>query len=331
MYSHEIINLLDKIKNINKVVLTTHVRPDADGWGSQLGMYFLLQSLNKEVCIYNQDEFNLANLDEVSNEMPIKCYSKKNQPNKEDIKDSIFISIDNSDIERLGEVKDYIKEDLSNIILIDHHDDIISDNNTYFIFPEASATSEIVFLLINLSKLTMPKIIAQSLYRGLVVDNGFFRYQKTNPVSHRVAANLLEIGVKPAEISESLYSHFPFARLKARQILYNSLQCTNDMRVVWMKATLEELTKNGVSLDEVDGLVDEPLEVSKVLVSVIFTQRQENITRVSFRTRQGYDLLKLVNLYGGGGHKTACGMFVYQNLEDCINTVIPKIEELINT
>ncbi len=322
----------ERILAEDKFVLTTHIRPDADGWGSQLGMAFLLKELGKDVCIYNQDTYELAHMDSsVVDELQILIYTNENKPATSLLENSLFISLDNSAVERLGELSQWVKDDYSNLIMLDHHDDIASDSKAYFIFPNASSTSEILCLLLIKAKLSPPLGIANALYRGIVVDSGFFKYRKTTPTTHRVVAHLLGLDVKPAKISTQLYSHHKLSRIKARQIMYNSIQVTKDSRVAWMSATLEDLTYCGVSLDELDGLIDELLEVEKILVSALFTQRSKTMTRVSLRTREDYDILKFAIEFGkGGGHKTACGMVIEKELQDCIHNVIPAIENFLD-
>lgn len=319
--------LLDLLLAQERILLTTHIRPDPDGWGAQIGLYYLMQSKKKDVLIFNQDPYAGKTFNNGSFEAIV--YNDGHDFDRSILENRTVVSLDNSSIERLGKAASYIKEDHSNLIVIDHHDGIPSNGKTFFMFPHASATSEIVYVLLALAEQEPPLHVAQALYTGLVFDNGFFRYGKTTSLSHRVAARLLNANVKPAEISEMLHAGYRFSRLKVRQILYNNLQSTEDKRIAWFAVHVDTLKAEGASLDDLGGLVDDLFEAAEVQIGILFSQRGPNFTRVAFRSRYAINVLPLAEKFGGGGHKTACGVKLDLELDEAIREIIPLAKKCL--
>ena len=312
--------LLEALLSKERFLLTTHVRPDPDGWGAQLGLYCLLEAKSKDVIIYNQDPYEGEFFR--NNTYGAQVYHEEQDFDRSILAGRTIVSVDNSSIERLGKVASYVKEDHSNLIVIDHHDEEFPDESGFFIFPKASSASEIICALFVLAREKPPLEIANALYIGIVCDSGFFRYSKTTPLTHRLTARLLGLGVEPAKISEQIHAAYNFNRLKVRNILYKSLESTEDKRIAWLSTHVDSLKAVGASLDDLDGLIDDLFEAKEVEIAILFSQRAHAFTRVAFRSRYGISLLPVAEKLGGGGHKSACGASIELDLEKTINKVI---------
>ena len=100
----------------------------------------------------------------------------------------LFISQDCGSIDRLGASLKYF-ETAKRTVCIDHH---ISNNHfadENYIVPEASSTSELVYRLLDVEKITTE--IAECLYLGIVHDTGVFQYSCTAPETMEAAADLM--------------------------------------------------------------------------------------------------------------------------------------------
>ena len=306
-------------------LLTTHFSPDPDGWGSQLGLDYLLRKHGKDCLIFNNDLY----LGGEPQKHEARVYTSEQDFDHSLLEGRTIVSLDNSSLNRIGTPADYIKEDKSNLIIVDHHDGMEADNQSIFIFPRSSATSEIVYILYNITNTEPPIEIAEALYRGLVMDTGHFRYAKTSPITHRVAARLLACKVKPAHVSEDIYMRFSLSRLYARQLLYPTMQLSEDKQIVYFALHIDNLQVANVRLDDLDGLLDECFEVKEIKIALLFTQREQKLTRVNCRARTGVDMLSIVQKFDGGGHKTACGMHMPMKLDVAINEVLPLFKDLL--
>ena len=102
-----------------KILLSTHVNPDADGLGSQVAIYYHLKNLNKECRIINisnmMDKYEFLNKDNI-----IEQYSSEEHNSWIQGCDlSIIFDIGNHT--RLGEISNLIKKNNIYSISIDHH------------------------------------------------------------------------------------------------------------------------------------------------------------------------------------------------------------------
>ena len=70
----------------------------------------------------------------------------------------------------------------------------------------------------------LTQIQASALYAALITDTGSFRYSSTNPASHQMASNLLNCGVKPYLIYESIYERRSKEQINLLSKAFNNLE-----------------------------------------------------------------------------------------------------------
>ena len=107
------------IGEANKILLTSHIRPDCDALGSCLGMAGILRALGKDVRIVCGQAVppNLAFIDP-NNE--IECIN--DGVNAEDLADTdLHMILDTSAWKQLGDMSDVIRNSSYKKIIFDHH------------------------------------------------------------------------------------------------------------------------------------------------------------------------------------------------------------------
>lgn len=317
--------LLRRLLEGNHFVLTTHRNADPDGLGSEIGLDYLLRSLGKVSVIVNQEplperytfmdpEYRILSYDEI---------------NPDDLREHTIVFLDNSEMERAGLVTNLIRPDRSNLIVIDHHDSTHMDHKTYFQNPEIGSTSEIVYELLEGSSISLPQNIASAIYTGIVEDTGHFKYGKTRARTHEIASHLLDFGINPQQIADRLQGKKPVEHLFLRRLLYNNMFFNEQKNIAWFQVRRREVEELGLTFDDLDGMVNELLEPEQIRVSILFTEREEHLTRVSIRSRKGVDMIPAVVQFGGGGHKNACGATIQLDLEHAVREFIPVVTALI--
>lgn len=307
-------------------MLTTHRNPDPDGLGAQLGLDYLLRSSGKDSLILNHDAV-FARLRFLDPERRVRSLQEDYSP--DGTQNRTVVSLDNSDTNRLGDIGRFIEPDKSNLVVIDHHDGIPSDYHTYFLNADIGSTAEIVYELIQYVGLELTPAVARALYAGIVQDTGHFRFKKTRPETHRIAAHLLEYGVDSAVMAEALDSGFPVGRLYARQRLYEGLQLSANERIAWFVISQQDMRELNIDWDDLDGVVNELIEPDTVQIGLLFTIRETGKTRVSLRSRGPVDLLPAVRPYGGGGHKNACGVTIPLDIDRAVREFLPIVEKCL--
>lgn len=316
--------LLRRLLEAPALLLTTHRNADPDGLGSEIALYYLLKTLGKDVLIANPDQA-APRLHFIDPEGVIQVYADL----AAHLGERTVVVVDNSDLERILEVRQAIRPDHSNLVIIDHHDGSTPDLKITFQDPTSASTSEIIFQLYKEAQITPSPTAARALYAGLIADTGNFRYRKTTPDSHRMAAQLLELGVLPADISEQILWGFGIKRLELKRLVYSQLGFHGNERIAYFALDLVAENLSVPDLDQLEGVINELLEVQQIQIALLFTRRKSSLTRVSGRSRGDIDLLPAVEAYGGGGHKNACGATIPLDLQDAIHEFLPIVERCL--
>lgn len=315
--------LTGKILGQDRFVITTHRNPDPDGVGAELGMLHFLQSHGKEAIILNADPL-ADRLHFLDPENQIG-HAKEDGSFSLPFRDPFLLSLDNSDLDRTGPLQQLVHPDRKNCLILDHHDHIPPDLETIFEFPEKSSTSEIVYEILERENLTLPPTVARGLYVGLVADTGNFRFRKTTPRTHEIAARLMATGIRPEEITEKLQFQAPLERLLLRKILYESLKIDESGRVALLFIRQSTLAELGLTYDHLENFGNELIEPAGIQAGILLSERGPGKTKVSLRSKGSVNLLPIVEKSGGGGHRNACGVTLSQDLDEVAESLIPEV------
>jgi phosphoesterase RecJ-like protein len=78
---------------------------------------------------------------------------------------------------------------------------------------------------------------------------------------------------------------------------------------------------------DTDAFISYPRYVEGVEIALLFKQVEDNLTRVSFRSKE-IDVAKIALSFGGGGHKKAAGCSIYAPMEEAKKTVLQVVEDI---
>lgn len=318
--------LLVRLLSEDRFLLTTHRGPDPDGLGAELALDSLLRARGKDSIIYNHDPIN-PRYSFLDTEKRARHAGEAIPP--AELENRTVVMLDNSDLERSGDAGKYINEDQSNLIVIDHHDGITSDYHTFFLNSGAGSTAEMVYYLIEQSGVRLTAEVATAIYAGIVTDTGHFRYQKTKPRTHLIAAKLLEAGVDTARVGDRLFATWATERLFGRAKLYETLRVDEERQMAWFAVRRRQLDEISCNFEDLDGILNELIEPAEILAGILFTEREPGRTKVSLRSKGDVNLLPAVNRYGGGGHRNACGGMIPLDLEAAVEQFIPSVAECV--
>jgi len=292
-----------ELRTRDRFLLTAHEGPDGDALGSLLGMHSLLTQLGKDSVMFLAAkefplpiEYRFLPLEEVFHEPPA------------DMADRTVVFLDCGNIDRMP--VDFLSTG-DRIINIDHHHDNTLFGDFNLVDVEASSTAEIVHGLAILLGAEITAEMASALYVGLVTDTGKFMYENTNANTHRIAAELIEAGVRVDETYRRLYEHVPIEKLKliARALEGLRLHCDGHLVLAYISAADYEATGAGEELTE--GIIDHLRSVEGAKVAGLIRDRGDrgrSARKVSLRSSGGeVDVSAIARGNGGGGHKRAAG------------------------
>jgi phosphoesterase RecJ-like protein len=296
------------VRAAKHVLLVSHVRPDCDALGSELGMAGILETLGKRVTICNGQATppNLTFLDPAKRIKAIGIDLKPEQLGDVDL----ILILDTSAWAQIGPMSDVIRGSTAKKIVLDHHvsqDDLGAEP---FKDVEAEATGRLVFDAAMQLNVALTPEIATPLFAAIATDTGWFRFGSTSPGTMRCGASLIAAGATPSAIYNALYEQMTAARLKLIGRTLSTLEMDLDGRLVVSRILKEDFVATGAVPSDTEDVINMTLQIAGTQAAVIFVEQQTGGFKISFRSRGAADCSKLAEQFGGGGHKAAAGAFV---------------------
>jgi phosphoesterase RecJ-like protein len=305
------LEIYNKIKEFDTIIIHRHKKPDGDAMGSQLGLKraILATFPNKRVLAVGACSESLAfvgTTDEVLDE---------------DYKDALVIVLD-SGAEMLIDDERYKTGKL--LIKIDHHipqgeyGDIVLVDNSY------ESCAGIIGDLIRNTPLVLTKDAASAIFLGMVTDSGRFRFSSTTSKTFDIASFLLTSGIEIDEIYNNLYvDSLANVRLRAEMTLKFEVLPT---KVAYLLNTYEDVKRLGVSTYQISrGMISIMAGIENINIWATFTENESGEVYVELRSNKA-NINQVAVKYGGGGHLQASGATV-KGL-DIIPSIIKDLEKV---
>jgi len=308
-----ILEVKELLSRFDSITVVTHLNPDGDTIGTGLGIYTLLKKEGKKVEIVNASKTLPRYLDFLPSFDKIKS--------KIDYTKSLVITCDSANLERLG-------FDLQNreILNIDHHKSNVYYGTVNIVIDTYASASQVAYALFK-TLYPVDKETATCFYAALLSDTRYFTTNSVNQEVFEVAKELVNIGVEPQKVAFHFTQKRSLASLRILEKALSHLELHLQGRVATLFVTQDEIKQTGALMPEMDGIVDYARSLVTVEVGV-FIIELEDALRISLRSKS-IDISRVANTFGGGGHKVAAGFIVKQtNLQETIDTILAKINEL---
>jgi len=301
--------ILELLKDATHVVLATHVHPDGDALGSLFGLGDILEGQGKEVFRYLHEPVShlydfLPTLKSASTDLDAALSFAK-QANVAGGK-VVAVALDCGDGERLGDAQDRLLS-LTPFLVIDHHRGHRDFGDHLWLESTCSSTGEMVYELALALGAKVSLDAAFCLYVAIVTDTGSFRYESTSPRTLRIAADLVETGVRPDEVAERVYDNYTLARLRLMEMVLATLGVHADGKIGLISVNADMLERSGATSDDVEGFINYPRSLSTVQVAGFIKEVKKGMVSVSLRAKGNVDVAVIAASFGGGGHKNAAG------------------------
>ncbi|HKW40390.1 MAG TPA: bifunctional oligoribonuclease/PAP phosphatase NrnA [Gemmatimonadales bacterium] len=308
-----------------KVALTTHVNADGDGVGSEVALWHLLTARGLRAGIANPTP-----IPERFRFLLSPGADHSDRAAREIEAADVVIVLDISELGRLGDLARTITRSHA-VACIDHH---VSQGSLpagpRLVAPEAAATAELVFDLAGAVGWPLSPAAARALYVGLLTDTGGFRFANTTPRALRVAGALLERGVDPESIYESVYASAPEGRIRLLVEVLDTLVVEHEHGLAWVTVPPDALHRHHATADDLDGIVEYPRSIAGVRLALLFRQLANGKVKVSFRSLGDVDVAELAHRFGGGGHRKAAGASIEGTLADAQGRVLAAARAYLN-
>jgi len=299
----------------NSFTVVSHIRPDGDAIGSLLGLGSALKQTGKPVDFVLQD-------------VPGNRYAYL--PNFSEIRNVIsenpgyLIVVDCGDEFRTGDVLKGLVPDL----VIDHHKTNSNFGRLNLIEPENEATALMLAQHLPNWGLEIDQEVATALLTGIISDTIGFRTSNVRPICLNVAADLVKAGADLPFIYQRVLLTRSLEELRYWGQGLSKLRLEDGL--LWTSLTLHDRTESGYTENDDADLVNNMTSVAEMLIAVIFVEQSAFKTKVSWRSRNGFDVSVLAREFGGGGHAAAAGADIDGELQQIIEGVLARTREYMN-
>lgn len=314
--------LKSKLSSPSKIVITTHVKPDADALGSSLGMANYLIKKGHDVRVITPSEYP-GFLHWMKGNDDVLVYSEDTHGTAKELIDqaSIIMALDFSVLGRIDELGDMVKEASGFKVNVDHHLDPEDFADFRLWDTGAAATCELCYeLIVALGDIDfIDKDIAECLYAGIMTDTGGFRHPNTTQNVHEVVAKLIAHGADNSRVSKEVYDKNSIDRLRfLGYALSQNLQVIPESRVAFFALSEEELRQYNSKTGDTEGLVNYALSIEGITLAGLFKESAGGV-KISLRSIGKFPANEIAAKYfNGGGHRNAAGGRVELSLKETV-------------
>ena len=303
------------ISGAQSIALACHVNPDGDALGSMLGLFHVLRAAGCNVVASFSNPFVIA-----PHYRELPGLDLLTAPEEFPSEPEVMVTFDCGSMNRLGDLEPSAKA-AHELIVIDHHISNDRYGTINLVEPEAAASGWVVMQLVDELRLSLNQDAAVCLYAALVCDTGRFQYETTTPDVFDMARRLTQYDVPVSRLSRTLFEEHRFAYLKLLGEALENAELVREQRFVWTAITQEMLTRHGVEMEEIEGLIDILRRASEAEVTCVLKEEVDGDVRVSLRSLGAVDVRRIAEAHGGGGHRFAAGF----TSEMDIPTVVARI------
>ncbi|NDD92182.1 bifunctional oligoribonuclease/PAP phosphatase NrnA [bacterium] len=332
--SKDFVKFREALGSAKRVLISTHQLPDGDGLGAEVALFHYLKRARKACRVYNPDPLPKR----------YRFLDPKGQillgPGEVELWDTcdLWIIVDTNDPRRLGKLWQEMSLRARKIVFLDHHPDINEGGGEIAYPPHASVVADTdsssigemlhhVFSELDLAKLNQD--IALGLYVSIMTDTNSFRYARTTPQAHRIAAEMIEAGVNPEEIYQNIYSSKEVSHLQLLGNMLQNVKVSHGGKVAWLEMALDLRKRHQASADDTQSFLNLLLLLKDAEVVCLFREEDDNQIRVSIKSKGKVVINKVAMELGGGGHDYSAGLALSAPIDKTVSAVIKRLETLV--
>lgn len=304
------------INNAERIALSTHENPDADGFGSMLAMESVLKQMGKNALAFSLESVPRA-LKFLSSQTAVNSL----YPEKIDL----IIGLDYGSPERLEIIKAY-PDIKATVLTFDHHA-VGSHLGLKIVDGNLSSTAELIYGFIKFLGEPINAEIAACLLAGIMSDTGNFRYPNTSAQTLNVAGELMLKGASLAKISKAANSLNLDEKMASLTDIFAKIQTSVKVNFVFVIIDHELFNSSVIGFDEID--IASILSASpEAKIAATLTEKTPGLFHVSLRAQQdrGVNVAQIAQSFGGGGHKLAAA---FRSNETPAN-IVARLEQLLS-
>ncbi|RKR08542.1 phosphoesterase RecJ-like protein [Flavobacterium sp. 90] len=312
-----------------KIAIIPHRGPDGDAMGSTLALYHFLLKNNHQPTVIAPNDFPDF-LAWIPGSETVKIFEKDTENCTKILEEAeLIFTLDFNAFHRTGEMEHTLAKLTAPFIMIDHHQK--PDDYAAYMYSDTSfgSTCEMIYNFISFlgKKEDLDKTIATCIYTGILTDSGSFRFPGTTGNTHRIIAELIDLGVENTQIPVLLFDNSSYSRLQLLGRALQNMKVFEAHKTSYTSLTQDELDSFNYVKGDTEGIVNYGLSIKGILFTAIFIEnKDEKIIKISFRSQGGFDVNQFArDHFNGGGHSNAAGGRSDVSMEETLT----KFENLV--
>ena len=305
------------LKQSNSVALFSNENPDADAIGSTIALRRILMAMGKQVDMFCESEIPSSYhfLEET------KTYNKKFRQY------DLLVSVDTAAEHMLGKYKDMFLN-FPNTMKIDHHPNGSSYAKRNHVRTYSSCAI-VVYEIAETLKIKIDEETATALYFGICGDTGIFRNSNTDSQTFFVASKLVEAGANIRRVYNNFFDKRTVPVVKMTSDCLLNAQVDDNYGYAVLYAPKENYEKYGVNPQN-DPLGNTPNTYLSCgyKIAVILKEKDDGV-HCSLRSKPEYDVSKIAEIFGGGGHRNAAGCVIVKSIQEAESVMRSAIESYL--
>jgi len=296
------------LENKEKVLIMAHKRPDADAFGSAVGIYRLVTTLGKKAYVVLNDDTDaigpLVNSFRQGNQYGEMIISSAQALSMVDANTMLVVC----DVNRpsMTACEELISM-VSSVVVFDHHrqsNEPIEDATLSYIEPFASSACEMItemFQYISVKPKIRP-VEADAMYAGILIDTDNF-LNKTGVRTFEAASYLRKSGADITRVRKMFRSSLLSMKERAQGISNAEIF----MGVYALSYVEPDPDSTDAPTVPVAKAANELLNVENIKASFVVTEAADGTLYVSARSIGDVNVQVVLEQFNGGGHATVAG------------------------
>ncbi len=316
------------VQQAHKIVLSTHRQCDGDGLGAQLAFFHALQAEGKDVSVINVDstprKYRFLQPDRWIQ------YHDKDSALKPDV--DLVLIFDTNDHRLVEPLFTPLQKSAKAVAFIDHHPVLLKGpppTADSWIDVTSASTGEMAYRLIKELGLTINRDVARCLYTSITFDTQLYRFVRNSPVSHRIAAEMIEHGIDTEEIHRHLFGNQTVQKMAFLARALGQIEYFSDGKLAVLKLRDADLFHYNMDPDDSRDVIDMLMNIETLEAAVLFREETNNAFKISLRSKGKIHVLPVAENLGGGGHAYAAGALVHSPYESLKEQVVTELSLLL--
>lgn len=303
-----------RLRAARQVVALTHAKPDGDAIGSVLAIVRMARSLGAEARGWLIGPIDHS----------LRAFTTGGEVGEPDFgavtaEPDLVMVLDTGSWSQVDRLAEWLRPRTDRAVIVDHHrsgDPAMAPLR--LIDPSCASTTQLLVRVADALGIELAPggsgSVAEALFIGLATDTGWFRFSNADGAVFECAARLLRSGVEKDRLYRQIEETARPARLRLLARALASLELHAGGAAAIQTLTPEDFAESGGGAEDLSGIVNAPMVIGEVEMSVLVSISEPGLVKLSFRSKPPIrpgapfvDVDRFAARYGGGGHVHAAG------------------------